>query len=374
MARAIGTCLLAVLLATPSLGAVSTAESGTTPVTTVADDPRCGPGFTAVSTTGSSDLHCSHSDVPRVQEIDGPLASAPVAAPVCMGNGVNGPRVQLLYMYVEGQPDRSAQVVPQIANDIVPRMEGVFRQTSKLQGRELGIRFHMPNCRLEVETIEIGAKEGATRASGSQAFAVMKAVADGGYDSTDRKYVVWFDGATVGACGSATRGYPPSPFPLAPPDWDRHAFLSDNPTPANRSNVGWQAHGGLETAVIWREGKEAIDSKKSSECWGRGGTGASSEIHELIHLLGAVSLSAPNSNGFYHCTDGNDIMCYPEQGVATTSRCSTPIEQLDCGGDDYFNARPPTGSYLSTHWNTANSRFLGDAVVHDNVPVEIPRP
>ena len=34
-------------------------------------------------------------------------------------------------------------------------------------------------------------------------------------------------------------------------------------------------------------------------------------------------------------------------------RCATQVEQLDCGSDDYFNARPPAGSYLSlTHPTT----------------------
>ncbi len=87
--------------------------------------------------------------------------------------------------------------------------------------------------------------------------------------------------------------------------------------------------------------------------------GATTEIHELLHLLGSVMTSAPNSNGFGHCKDDVDIMCYSEGGVQTYVRCASQFELLDCGADDYFNARPQVGTYLSTHWNTANSRFLG---------------
>lgn len=101
--------------------------------------------------------------------------------------------------------------------------------------------------------------------------------------------------------------------------------------------------------------------------------GAVTEVHEVLHTLGSVNTSAPNSNGLGHCRDEDDIMCYPEGGVETFGRCATGIELLDCGSDDYFNARPAAGSYLSTHWNTANSRYLGTAP-EDNVPADLPRP
>jgi len=351
-------------------------SNGAPPVTSIVNDPRCGPGFTSAGVTGQDAFTCFHTAPDLLPEVSGPVAQAAVAAPVCMGNGVNGPRVQLIYMYVEGQPDRTNVMVPRIINEFVPRMEGVFRETSRLQGREIGMRLHMPGCRIEVDTLMIDPDRGAPRDVAPQYFAIVDALKEAGYDSSDRKYLLWFDGGNAsGACGVAPAGYPP----LLGGYVDLVPALSDNPTPVNRSNVGWQAFGGYETAIAFRYGFPVLGEARDKqgrpmpECWGRGGTGARTELHELLHLLGAVNLSAPNSNGQGHCLDGLDIMCDPGQG-AVKPRCVVRVELLDCGGDDYFNARPAAGSYLSTHWNTANSRFLGNAVIHDAVPVVIPRP
>lgn len=339
----------------------SAPANGATPVTSTVNDPRCGAGFTSVATDGISPF-CVHTAADPLPEIAGPLAQARTAAPVCQGNGVNGPRIQLIYMYVEGQPDRTSLIVPRIINEFAPRMEGVYRETSKLQGREIGMRLHMPGCKLAVDTVMIDADNGAPDETGAMLTRITETLANAGYDSTDRKYILWFDGGNQGACGVA-----PAEMILIPG--------GDNPTPANPNNIGFQSVL-RETAVIFRYGTPRLGGPVDdvSGCWGRGGTGARTEIHELTHLLGAVQLGAPNSNGAGHCTDDHDIMCYSEQGVSTVPRCATVVEQLDCGADDYFNARPNAGSYLSTHWNTANSRFLGDSPVHDSVPAEIPRP
>lgn len=341
----------------------SNPASGASPVTSVVNDPRCGAGFTSVASSASSPYACIHSALDAMPVIDGPALNAGAAAGVpCQGNGVNGPRIQLIYMYVEGQPNRAAQVVPRIANQIVPNMDRTFRETSKSQGREIGLRLHMPNCQLAVDTLMIDEDNGTPDDPGTMLNRVTEFISTKGYSTTDRKYIVWLDGGNKGACG------------VAPGLTTLVANGTDNAVTGNVSNVGWQA-ALPETALIFRWGFPALgDQPGRPDCWGRGGTGALTEIHELIHLIGAVNKSAPNSNGFGHCTDDFDIMCYGEQGVSTVPRCATKVEQLDCGADDYFNARPSAGSYLSTHWNTANSRFLGEAAVHDAVPLDIPRP
>jgi hypothetical protein len=83
--------------------------------------------------------------------------------------------------------------------------------------------------------------------------------------------------------------------------------------------------------------------------------------HELVHTLGAVSSISPNASAHGHCLDGHDLMCYsdaPNLNVTVNCPITQSIFTLDCNGDDYFSLNPAPGSYLSTHWNSANNIFL----------------
>jgi hypothetical protein len=88
--------------------------------------------------------------------------------------------------------------------------------------------------------------------------------------------------------------------------------------------------------------------------------------HENGHAMGAVQLSAPDTTGGWHCTDGVDVMCYndggPTAGAYSGTVCgSTPngTAPFDCHFNDYFNPAPAPGSYLATHWNlgSTNNRW-----------------
>lgn len=92
-----------------------------------------------------------------------------------------------------------------------------------------------------------------------------------------------------------------------------------------------------------------------------GNSGASVFAHENGHAMGAVQLSAPDSTGAWHCTDGRDVMCYNDGGPSgnayTTGDCGNApngTALLDCHRNDYFNPCPAPGSYLSDHWDVAS--------------------
>ncbi|MCW2926032.1 MAG: hypothetical protein JWM98_3436, partial [Thermoleophilia bacterium] len=77
-------------------------------------------------------------------------------------------------------------------------------------------------------------------------------------------------------------------------------------------------------------------------------------LHEMSHNMGAVQYEAPNGTANAHCTDGQDIMCYPDGDVKPyRSNVCTDRTHYDCGHDDYFNPSPTPGTYIASHRNLA---------------------
>lgn len=133
--------------------------------------------------------------------------------------------------------------------------------------------------------------------------------------------------------------------------------LDERPGTSNRNNLG-----GRDAIVIGR-GATYFIRNSAAYAW----EPASVALHEVMHTLGAVQLGAPNSSGGGHCTDEWDIMCYADgtpsnpldgSGLAFPCAGGPSAEQLDCGGEDYFNPGPAPGSWLAGHWNVAGSAFL----------------
>jgi hypothetical protein len=306
---------------------------------------------------------CAH-DVSHGIPVGTRASAYRAARPHCYGDGVSGDRVQLLYVYAAGSQIRPG-ITDRIVRTIVPAIEGLVRGRSRGQGREIGVRWQMPGCKLRVDLVQLSrATLSPTPTVDDQTGRIIDGLSALGYKARDRKYLAWVDAESgpsqpnargTGPCGIATiagmdTGALPNPF--------------DQPTPTNY-------HNGLVPlyALPFATNFSLLGG---TPCWGAGTTGADTEAHELFHTLGAVQLSAPNSNGYGHCTDAPDLMCYTEHGVSVHQACAGFAKVLDCDGDDYFNANPPQGSYLTTHWNTANSSFLGDSPL-DAVPVKVPR-
>lgn len=328
----------------------------------------CGPGFQTVHfSAGVACTHRAADPLPTAVAAGGSSVSpvaGPAVNPKCYGNGENGGRVQAIYAYLEGRPNRGSTYVPQILKTYIPHTEGAFRSTSKDEGREIGVRWFAPGCKIKVDVVRIP-KDIGERANPDQFVNVIQYVYDQGYQDSQKRYVIWFDqeAASPGVCGTAV-----GPLP------------GDEPGPLNLNN-GDVLFGIGANKVISKSG--ALFPTGYAVVFGPGcftyGGDYTAATHELLHTLGAVASGSPNSNGAGHCTDGLDIMCYddpkaPDGKRLTNSRCQTRVRKLDCGMDDYFAISPPAGTYLSTHWNVAQSEFLGDAVGIDTAPVVLPRP
>jgi hypothetical protein len=173
-----------------------------------------------------------------------------------------------------------------------------------------------PDTGCTAKVVQVVVAKGATADFDSTIAAVRAA----GYDADTRKYLMWVD-ATV-YCGIA------------------EVYSDSRPTADNFNN-----------------GYASQFARIDSACWGFGN---SVEAHELTHTLGAVQGDAPHHTLYGHCYDEYDRMCYDDGSrLAMHEVCPKARDSLlDCGADDYFSTSPVPGSYLATHWNTADSRWL----------------
>lgn len=231
----------------------------------------------------------------------------------CIGDGVQGNRVQAVYARASDVADRYSTIAPlirQYAADADYQIDVSAGQSG--EGRR--IRYVTTSCALEIARVTL-------TAAGDDSFSGMRSqLVAKGLNRSDRKYLVWMD-ASVGICGLG------------------EMYGDDRPGSDNANNRG------------------PSYARVDAPCWGY------AEAHELLHTLGAVQDSAPNSSGAGHCVDENDTMCYVDtSGNAMSSDCpSLPSWQVDCRLDDYFNGTPDASSYLATHWNVASSSFLEPA-------------
>ena len=244
-------------------------------------------------------------------------------APPCYTDGQSGDRVQAIYAHPANVSDRYGSLVPSI-RQWAADVDAVFMRSAAETGGTRHVRFATDsNCQITVLDVQLSST-GADNMGNT-----VQELQNQGYNRSDRKYLVWMDANVY--CGIA------------------QVYSDDSAVSTNLSNGASSVAG--EVARI------------DNGCWGLNSSNQSIEAHELMHTLGGVQTSAPHSTKYSHCWDESDRMCYDDgSGAVMQQICPTSHENtFDCNHDDYFSTNPPAGSYLSTHWNTANSSFLAAA-------------
>ena len=340
------------LLSQFTAGQAGGADPRTTPADPAAPNGRC-VGFAHEIRVAPGVVGCTHGPDPAPPGIDvrvapsdaeltaraagaaSALAEAQAGAPPpsvpCIGTGTSGKRLEAIYAYRDGNPNDYAIYAPMIRT-WAAAADGIFDTSAATTGGSRHLRWrHDADCQPFVHEVAISVANNFDTMIDELYFT--------GFDRTDRRYVVWFDGTLSDAnCGIAMNTF------------------DDRPGPENILNGNPSAGLGLFAMI-------------AKPCWGVEAPDTLVEAHEIAHTLGAVQPTAPNSSSvisgddvdFYgHCIDEFDTMCYADgTPKKLVFRCSSVYERLlDCQSNDYFSTKPPAGSYLATHWNTASSSFL----------------
>jgi MG2 domain len=276
-----------------------------------------------VTIKGRSRTYCTHGpdETPigvnvnnQVAPIGGSrlMRSASTASVVCDGDGVSGNRVQLIYAHASDVADRYATYLASF-QQWAADADSYYNNSAAQTGGSRHVRFVTDSsCNPVIPDVTLSTTGDDNAVNTFNELSAM------GYNLASRKYVVLVDAYVY--CGISSTA------------WD------DSPGSTNANNYG-NTFGRVDAG-----------------CWGGPLIG-----HELGHELGMVQMSAPHSDGNWHCTDGYDLMCdYGASPNLTFSACpdSSYNVSLDCNHDDYFSTNPPAGSYLATHWNSANNVFL----------------
>lgn len=231
----------------------------------------------------------------------------------CTGDNVSGLRVQAIYAYAENVPDRYDELQEHFRS-IADNVSNAIAASADKTGGQATLKWVTDaNCDIAIAKVKL-------RATQDDSFSeTINAVQKADFDDPSKKYLIWTDADLV--CGIAT-------------------FITHDETDPNKN----YSSSGISSSY----------SRIDRSCWGE------SELHEIMHNMGAVQDSAPHSTKRGHCTDGYEVMCYGDGGPgAQTTNCSlSHLYLLDCNNDDYFSANPAADSYLATHWNVFNSNYL----------------
>lgn len=308
----------------------------------------CGPGLYKVADDPEGAPVCTHGADPAADASGVPLFPADSgAAPAtpCFDGGSTGYRIEVLYGHPADTPNNYAASVPTIRN-AVAFADKYFEESDSATAQHLRWLCDATN-QIVVHNVTlqpIGTDGEFTFWDMYRSLQGGPGKKSAGFKSRDRIYVTFVDGikGVYNACGQAIM--------------DR----DDSPGLNNKNNVG-PAYALIGTG-----------------CWNGAVT-----LHEIGHTIGAVQPSAPHNSGGgkAHCYDEMDVMCYDDGGSyflgpdgqdgtaddgSLQMVCVDPLklpvdgedQQFDCNQDDYYDPSPAPGSYLATHWNTANSNWI----------------
>ncbi|MDP3714472.1 MAG: hypothetical protein Q8R60_18550 [Mycobacteriales bacterium] len=247
-----------------------------------------------------------------------PTSYAAGSTVACDGDGTSGYRVQAMYVVAADRPNRFADLRASI-QQWAAGVDDVVNRSAALTGGVRRVRYVTSDngdgtCSADVLNVTVPTGANASFSS------TISAVSALGHTSPARKYLMWVDASVLCGVGQV---YP---------------YSTDGQS--NPNNGSYPQMSRIDTG-----------------CWGLAG---SVEAHELVHTLGAVLPGSPHRTTNGHCYDESDRMCYSDgSGVAMQQVCASDNEVLlDCRADDYFSTAPTAGSWLDTHWNAADSRFL----------------
>lgn len=271
--------------------------------------------------SASADSGCTHGPDPappgvNPADVDLPEAFSAASFAVCEGDGQSGQRVQVIYARASDKPDRYRDYLSSFQG-WASEGDAIYQASAAETDGARHVRFvHDANCAISVLNVTLSP-------TGDDDFWKMSGeLWDQGFRQNNRKYLIFIDRNHPDFCGQAT------------------VFHDDRAGQDNQNNTLY--------------GYAAI----YNGCWSSSVTIA----HELGHNFGAVQGSAPNASRWDHCVDEWDVMCYDDgSGIPLRYACpdSNHNARLDCNHDDYFHTNPPADNYLATHWNIANSGFLG---------------
>jgi hypothetical protein len=326
---------IAVMIASGS-GAAAAAGSTST------DDPpaaACG-GLRPVAPV---DPACTHGGDPvptdAAARSSAAAAAGPTPAAPCPGDGVSGKRVRVMYGYPKDTVNRVSSKRSEIREAVSLAGVNLDEATPGTPGQHYRA-YCAKDSELTVTAVKLKAigrdgKFGFSAVISSLVHQKSLGLGSVNYRSGRFDYVVFVD--NISCC------YLPS--------GQGTLILDDRAAPSLNWNN--QTSLGAKYALV-RLGYPSLVLAEIFQ-------------HEVGHNLGAVQYSAAHSSLLGHCYDESDIMCYADGGPyftgggTLTSTCVAMPSGLpvwDCGGDDYYDDSPTSGSYLDEYWNLADSGWL----------------